>query len=349
LPDDGDILDFRSDTITRPSAGMRQAMARAEVGDDVFGEDPTVRRLEQRAAELCGREAALLVPSGTMANLIGLALHCQRGDEVILERRTHSFSHEVGGGAALFGILFHPLESADGRLLPEQVEEAIRPVDVHQPRTRLVVVENSINLAGGLLYPFELLRRLRQLTRQRGLGLHLDGARIFNAAVASGVEPATWAAQVDTLSFCLSKGLGCPVGSLFVGDREQVDQARWLRKMLGGGMRQAGIIAAAGLYALEHNIARLAEDHARARELAAGLRQCLDERFRVQPVETNMVLIHTDSAATTETTLASWRRAGVLALAPSPTTIRLVTHLDIPAAGARQAVERISRATREQG
>ena len=336
-----DLLDFRSDTFTKPTPEMRKAIAEAEVGDDVFGEDPTVKRLERKAAEIFGREAALLVPSGTMANLIGLALHCDRGDEVVLERRTHSFSHEVGGGAALFGALFHPLDSEDGILRPEQIEHAIRPADVHQPRTKLVVVENTINLAGGLVYPIELLARLRELIDRHGMRLHLDGARVFNASVASGVPVANYAALVHTLSFCLSKGLGCPVGSVLVGDAADMDRARRLRKMLGGGMRQAGIIAAAGLYALEHNVSRLEKDHRTASELARGLREVLDGRFRVQEPETNMVLVHTDSAATTRSTLERWKEAGVLALASHPTAIRLVTHLDLPADAAERALQRI--------
>ncbi len=213
------IFDFRSDTVTRPGPGMREAMAAAEVGDDVMEEDPTVNRLEALAAELCDREAALFVPTGTMANLIGMALHCGRGDEAILERRTHSFSHEVAGAAALFGISLNPLDSPDGLPAPKQVAGAIRPNDIHEPESRLLIIENTANLAGGRVLSLELMRQMRELTLEHGLYLHLDGARIFNAAVATGVPVSDYAAQVDTMSFCLSKGLGCPVGSMVIGNK----------------------------------------------------------------------------------------------------------------------------------
>jgi threonine aldolase len=335
------VLDFRSDTFTKPTDGMRAAMAAAEVGDDVFGEDPTVNRLEERAAGMFGREAALLVPSGTMANLIGLALHCERGHEVIMERRTHSFAHEVGGGAALLGVVFNTLDSPDGILDVEQVEAAIRTEDVHHPKSRLVILENTINLAGGRVVPLERIRQFRQMTLKRDMRLHMDGARIFNASMASGVSFSDYAAEVDTLSCCLSKGLGCPVGSLVIGDRSQIDKARWLRKMLGGGMRQAGVLAACGLYALDHHIYRLKDDHAQARDLAEGLKTVLDDRYRVQDPETNILLIRTDSKETTDSTLSAWSKLGVLALPLNDTTIRLVTHLDVPKGGGREAVKRI--------
>lgn len=337
------VLDFRSDTVTRPSAGMREAMARAEVGDDVFREDPTVRELEERVAALFGREAALFVPSGTMANLIGMALHCGRGDEVILERRTHSFAYEVGGGAALLGVLFHVVDGPDGILTPEQVRDAIRPRDVHEPVSRLIVLENTVNLAGGRVVPLDRVLAFRELTRERGMRLHMDGARIWNASVASGVSLAEYGRAVDTLSCCLSKGLGCPVGSLVIGDRADIERARWYRKMLGGGMRQAGVLAACGLYALEHNLPRLQEDHDRAKKLAHGLRRVLDGRHRVQEPETNMVMVHTDCQATTQETILAWYALGIQALPLSDTMIRLVTHLDIPPGGVEEALRRLTR------
>lgn len=336
-------LDFRSDTLTRPGPGMRKAMAAAEVGDDVFCEDPTVAELERRVAALFGRQAALFVPTGTMANLIGLALHCGRGDEVILERRTHSYAHEVGGGAALLGILFTTLCSESGYLTPELVEPAIRRVDVHQPISRLVVVENTANLCGGRVLPIETLRGLRALTQARGLKLHLDGARIWHAAVASQVALADWAVQVDSLSCCLSKGLGCPVGSLVIADQEQIERARWLRKMLGGGMRQVGVLAACGLYALDHNLPRLHEDHAVAAELAAGLESVLPEGFTVQPPESNMVVVHTPSPAAAEASLAEWAGLGIRCLPVSPTALRLVVHMDLPAGAAAEVIRRLER------
>lgn len=345
MPRDDHTLDFRSDTFTRPSPGMREAMARAEVGDDVFGEDPTVNRLEEEVAARFGREASMFVPSGTMANLIGLGLHCARGDEVVLERRTHSFAHEVGGGAALMGILFSVLDNPDGILTPGQVRPVIRRPDVHAPVTRLVVLENTVNLAGGLIVPLERIQAFRELTRSRDMRLHMDGARIWHASVATGTPLPAYAREVDTLSCCLSKGLGCPVGSLVIGDRDAMDKARWLRKMLGGGMRQAGVLAACGLYALAHNLPRLEENHAVARELADGLSTVLDGRFVVQQPQTNILLIHTDGEQTTRATLDAWARRGVLALPLSASTIRMVTHLDLPAGAAREAVGRIGGTT----
>ncbi len=336
-------LDFRSDTFTKPSAGMREAMAAAEVGDDVFREDPTVKELEERIAELFGREASMLVPSGTMANLIGIALHCQRGDEVIMERRTHSFAHEVGGGAALLGVLFNVLDSPDGIITPEQVQGVIRHKDVHEPISRLVVLENTINLAGGRVVPLEQVQAFHRLTRERGMRLHMDGARIWNASAAGETPLPEYAGAVDTLSCCLSKGMGCPVGSMVIGDAADIERARWYRKMLGGGMRQAGVLAACGLYAIEHNLPRLEEDHAQAAELAQGLHRLLDERHRVQEPETNILMVHTDGQATTEETLTTWYQLGIMALPLSDTMIRLVTHIDVPPGGAAEAIRRLEK------
>lgn len=336
-------LDFRSDTFTKPSAGMREAMADAEVGDDVFREDPTVKELEERIAGLFGREASMLVPSGTMANLIGIALHCQRGDEVIMERRTHSFAHEVGGGAALLGVLFNVLDSPDGSITPEQVQGVIRHKDVHEPISRLVVLENTINLAGGRVVSLKQVEAFRHLTHERGMRLHMDGARIWNASVAGGTPLPDYAGAVDTLSCCLSKGMGCPVGSMVIGDATDIERARWYRKMLGGGMRQAGVLAACGLYAIEHNLPRLEDDHAQAAELAAGLSRVLDERHRVQEPETNILMVHTDGQATTEETLTTWYQLGIMALPLSDTMIRLVTHIDVPPGGAAEAIRRLEK------
>jgi len=338
---DSTALDFRSDTFTKPSAGMREAMARAEVGDDVFREDPTVRELEERIAGLFGREASMFVPSGTMANLIGIALHCRRGDEVIMERRTHSFAHEVGGGAALLGVLFNVLDSADGIITPEQVQGVIRHQDVHEPISRLVVLENTINLAGGRVVPLEQVQAFHKLTRERGMRLHMDGARIWNASVAGGTPLPEYAGAVDTLSCCLSKGMGCPVGSMVIADGADIERARWYRKMLGGGMRQAGVLAACGLYAIEHNLPRLEGDHAQADELATGLGRVLDDRHRVQEPETNILMVHTDGQATTEETLTRWYQLGIMALPLSDTMIRLVTHIDVPPGGAAEAIRRL--------
>lgn len=340
-----EILDFRSDTVTRPTAPMRAAMAAAEVGDDVFGEDPTVNALEERVALLFGREAALFCASGTMSNLIALGLHCGRGDEVILERRTHSFAHEVLGATALFGVGFLPLASPDGILAPAQIEAAIREDDIHEPRTRLVVIENTANLTGGRVVSLERLRAIRSLSRARGLRLHLDGARIWNAAAALGTPLRDFAAEVDTLSCCLSKGLGCPVGSMLVGDRADILRGRKLRKMLGGGMRQAGVIAAAGLYALDHHLERLADDHRLIADLAAQLPDVLPATFSVQPPETNILIVHTDGRASTDKAVRAWSECGLLTLALSETTIRLVAHLDLPRDAVAQAIARIAETT----
>jgi threonine aldolase len=334
-------LEFRSDTFTAPDAGMRRAMAEAEVGDDVFREDPTVRRLEERVAELFGREAALFVPTGTMANLVGIGLHCGRGDEVVLERRTHSFAYETGGMSGLLGVMPAVVDCAEGWLGAEALTGAIRGDNVHWPRTRLALVENTANLAGGRVVPLDHLRRLRALCRERGLALHLDGARIWNAAAATGVALPAWAATADTLCCCLSKGLGCPAGSLVVGDRAAIDEARRLRKMLGGGMRQAGVLAAAGLYALDRHLPRLVEDHELARRVAHALRLVLDESCRVEEPETNMVRVHLREPLLTERLLETWAERGVRALALGGTMIRLVTHHDLPADAAEQLQARL--------
>jgi threonine aldolase len=335
------LLDFRSDTVTRPDEGMRRAMAAAEVGDDVFGEDPTVARLEERVAALFGREAALLVPSGTMANLIAVGLHCRRGDEAILERRTHTFGHETGGIAGLLGVMPSVVDCAEGWLGLEALAAAIHEEDIHHPRTRLAVVENTANLAGGLVVPLAHLSALAGLCRARGLALHCDGARIWNAAAASGTPLADYGAVVDTLACCLSKGLGCPAGSLLVGDRAHIGEARRLRKMLGGAMRQAGVLAAAGLHALDVFLPRLAEDHQAARRLAHALRLVLDESCQVQEPESNIVLVRTLEPGLTTLLLARWEIRGIRALALDEATIRLVTHHDLPADAPEQVRERL--------
>ena len=335
------LLDFRSDTFTRPDAGMRRAMAEAEVGDDVVREDPTVNRLEERVAALFGREAALLVPSGTMANLVGVGLHCGRGDEAVLERRTHSFAHETGGMAALLGVLPATVDCPEGWLSEEALRGAIRGGDIHWPRTRLALVENTANLAGGLVVPLAHLARLYTICREHGLALHLDGARIWNAAAASGTPLADYGAVVDTLACSLSKGLGCPVGSLLVGDRAAIDEARRLRKMLGGGMRQAGVLAAAGLYALDVHLPRLGEDHELARRVAHALRQVLDESIEVDEPESNMVLLHTREPELAERLVESWARRNIRAFTVGGTMIRLVTHHDLPPDADAQLKERL--------
>ncbi|WP_445679977.1 low-specificity L-threonine aldolase [Radicibacter daui] len=262
--------DFRSDTVTRPSAAMRTAMANAEVGDDVFGDDPTLNRLEALAADMLGKEAALFLPSGTQSNLTALMAHCGRGDEYIVGQNQHAYRWEAGGAAVLGSIQPQPLENeADGTIPLEKIEAAIKPDDFHYARTRLLSLENTI---GGKVLSLDYMRSAIELARRHGLNTHLDGARIFNAATALGVPVAEVAAGFDTVSVCLSKGLGAPVGSVLVGRKDLVEAGRRIRKMLGGGMRQAGILAAGGIHALENNVARLADDHANALRLAEGLR-----------------------------------------------------------------------------
>ncbi|MCC6764684.1 MAG: low-specificity L-threonine aldolase [Deltaproteobacteria bacterium] len=336
------IVDLRSDTLTKPTAAMRVAMAAAEVGDDVFHEDPTVSALEERAATLAGKDAALFVPSGTMANLIACKLHTQPGDEVILERTSHLYRYEAGGFAAYAGVSTALLDGERGLLTPAQVDAAIRLPDVHQPRSRLLWLENTHNAGGGSCWPLDRLAAVVAAGRAHGLAVHLDGARAWNACVALGVPLATIAAHVDALSFCFSKGLGCPAGSVLIGDRDFVTEARRVRKQLGGGMRQAGVLAAAALHALEHHIDRLADDHANARLLADGLDGLAGLRVR-RPVETNIVLLDTSGSRRGPMEVVGLLIGeGVRCLPMNATTVRLVTHLDVSRADVEHAV-RVAR------
>jgi len=286
-------IDLRSDTVTHPTPEMRQAMASAEVGDDVYGEDPTVNQLEALAAERLGKEAALFVPSGTMANLASILSHCGRGEEAILGDRCHSFLYEAGGMSALGGVHPYPIANQpDGTMRLSDVEAAVRPDNVHFPKTRLICLENTHNRCGGVAVTLEYTEALGRLAVRHGLALHLDGARIFNASVALGVEPKRLAAAADSVTFCLSKGLCAPVGSLICGGAAFIDRGRRIRKQLGGGMRQAGVLAAAGIVALEAMVTRLAEDHARARRLADGLRELRGIEVEETERMTNMVFVH---------------------------------------------------------
>jgi threonine aldolase len=318
------ICDLRSDTLTKPTAAMRAAMAAAEVGDDVYGEDPSVRALEARVAELLGKEAALFVPSGTMGNQIGLLVHTRPGDEVIIGEGSHCAFYESGAASAWAGVQF-AVAGRGGLFTADEMQEQVKPTPDHFPRTRLVVVENTHNRAGGRVFEQAQIARIAEAARASGLALHLDGARIWNASVKSGIDVALLAAPFDTLSVCFSKGLGAPVGSAFVGTRDHVTSAHRFRKMLGGGMRQAGILAAGALYALEHQRARLDEDHANARLLAdmlAGARG-----LELQPVETNIVSFELGQAAADFAKRAAAR--GVLMNATGRRTLRAVTHLDV--------------------
>ena len=318
------VCDLRSDTLTKPTAAMRAAMAAAEVGDDVYGEDPSVRGLEARVAELLGKEAALFVPSGTMGNQIGLLVHTRPGDEVIIGEGSHCAFYESGAAAAWAGVQF-AVAGHGGLFTAEELLEVVKPSADHFPRTRLVVVENTHNRAGGRVFPQAQVARIAEAARQSGLGLHLDGARIWNAGAKSGLDVAALAAPFDTLSVCFSKGLGAPVGSAFVGTRDHITAAHRFRKMLGGGMRQAGILAAGALYALEHHRARLAEDHGNARLFADTLAGA--PGVVLEPVETNIVSFAVAQPAGEFAKRAATR--GVLMNATGKHTLRAVTHLDV--------------------
>jgi len=330
------LIDLRSDTVTRPGAAMRAAMAAAEVGDDVYGDDPTVNRLQARAAELFGHEAALFAPSGTQTNLIALLTHCQRGDEYIVGQEAHTYKYEAGGGAVLGGIQPQPIaHQADGSLALADIEHAIKPDDFHFARSRLLALENTF---GGRVLQPDYMKAATELVHRRGLATHLDGARICNAAVKLGISLRKAVAGFDSVSVCLSKGLGAPVGSLLCGSRAFIGQALRWRKMLGGGMRQAGVLAAAGLYALEHNVERLAEDHENAAHLARGLSDIA--QIMVIPPETNMVFAHIPDEKCPSLELAL-KRKGILATVEPQ--MRIVLHLDV----SRAEVERITAAFKE--
>jgi threonine aldolase len=329
------LIDLRSDTVTRPTSAMRRVMAAAEVGDDVYGEDPSVNALEERVAGLMGHEAALFVPSGTMGNQIGMRLVCEPGQEVLCDADAHVVTYEMGAAAAIFGISTRTVVSAGGRLDAGALIEQVRPQDNwHLTATAAIAVENTHNRGGGLVQPLEELRRLWDWSRDAHVAVHLDGARLFNASVASGVDLATYGRLADTASVCLSKGLGAPVGSVLVASAERIATARLWRKRLGGGMRQAGVLAAAGLYALDHHLARLAEDHEHA--------QLLAERLGVDAasVETNIVILDGVAAPV----VAEGAKAqGVLVSQVSPRRIRLVTNLGVDRAGVERAAEVLAR------
>ncbi|MCC7540255.1 MAG: aminotransferase class I/II-fold pyridoxal phosphate-dependent enzyme [Deltaproteobacteria bacterium] len=336
------VVDLRSDTVTRPTAAMRRAMADAAVGDDVFGEDPTVRALEGRAAEVLGKAAALFVASGTMANQIALLCHTRPGDEVVVGEGAHVAWYESGAGAAWAGVQF-AVAGRGGTFDASDVEAATKPNAYYLPRTSLVAVENTHNRAGGRVFPADAIARIAAFCRTRGLGLHMDGARIWNAAAATGSSEAALVADADTVSACFSKGLGAPVGSVIAGPREVVERARRFRKMLGGGMRQAGVIAAGALHALDHHRARLRDDHANAAAIAATLATSEHVEIDRTSVETNIVIFDLRSVDG-ETFVARAAEQGVLAHAIGPRRIRLVTHLDVDRAMCERAAEVALRA-----
>ncbi len=325
----GTIIDLRSDTVTRPSAGMRRAIAEAVVGDDVLGDDPTVNELEERVARLFAKEAALYVPSGTMSNVLAIISQSQPGDEVILDRNCHIFNYEAASASAIGGVQLHPLDGPEGFLPLDRLEAAVRPINVHHPRTSIVAAENTHNRGGGRVYPFEQLEEISHFARDCKLRFHLDGARLANASVATGISFVRYAALADSITFCFSKGLGAPVGSALVSDAETIGRARFWRKRLGGGMRQAGVLAAACLYALDNNTERLVEDHEKAKRIGAMFEA--DPRFRLRaPIETNIVIFEgIEPSFEVEAFRSELEAEGVLALAFGGRFMRMVTHLDI--------------------
>jgi threonine aldolase len=339
------VIDLRSDTVTRPTPGMRAALAAAEVGDDVFGEDPTVNRLQERVAALLGKEAALFVPSGTMSNQVCVRAHTQPGDELLCETTCHIYNSEAGGPAALSGVTCRPIDGEYGLLDVGRLEGKVRPVDEHYVRTRLVCLENTHNRGGGRVYPLETVRAISSWARRHGLRLHLDGARLWNAVVATGVPAAEWARHFDSVSVCFSKGLGAPLGSALAGPRDFVARARFVRKLFGGGLRQAGVAAAAALYALDHHVERLAEDHRHARVIAAAIADTPGLRLDPPEVETNLIWVRVDpDLGTARDVAAALKQQGVLVHAAGPQTFRACTHLDVSAAQAERAAETIRRA-----
>jgi threonine aldolase len=337
-----DAIDLRSDTVTRPSREMRAAMANAEVGDDVYGEDPTVSALERRIAELTGKQRALFVPSGTMANQLAYLLHTRRGDEVVIGEGTHSAWFESGAAAALSGVQFSVVGQG-GLFGAAELEAAIRPDAFYLPRTSLVVMENTHNRGGGRVFPLARMREVRELAAARGLRVHLDGARLWNASVASGVPVRDFATCADTVSVCFSKGLGAPVGSALAGPAELSTLGVRLRRMLGGSMRQSGILAAAALYALDHNVERLAEDHEKARTFAGKLAGTAGTELDLHTVETNVVNIRL-AGVDADRVIAAAKSRGVLIGTIAPQTLRAVFHLDVSKSAAERAADALALA-----
>ncbi|MFH0945660.1 MAG: GntG family PLP-dependent aldolase [Planctomycetota bacterium] len=329
--------DFRSDTLTTPTQAMRDAMASARVGDDVFGEDPTVKELESLAAEKVGMPAGLFVPSGTMANQIAVKLFTQPGDEIIAEENSHVLTFEAGGIGLISGVQCRPIRSRGGILDPDEIESRIRADDIHLPRTALICLENTHNVAGGVVMPLSVLDRIAELARRHRIPLHLDGARLFNAAVAEGIDPREYGPRVDLLWVALSKGLSAPVGSVICGDEAKIGRCRRIRKVLGGGMRQVGVLAAAGLVALEHGIERLAEDHRRAAALAGGISRLPGARVDLAATRTNIVMVELEQGGADRVVSALLER-GVKALVFDDSHIRFVTHREVDDAGVALAV-----------
>lgn len=344
-----ELLNMRSDTQTLPSPEMREAIANAVLGDDTYGEDPTVKQFESLAAEMMGKEAALLVLSGNMGNLVSLMAHGNPGDEVIIDQDSHIFYYEVGGLANIAGLMPMPVRSHAGMLDPDEVAAAIRSPNLHYPVPRLLCLENTHNRSGGRVIRLELHKQLCQVARDRGLAVHLDGARIFNAAIAAGVDVTDYTADVDSIQVCLTKGLGCPLGSFVAGSRDFIAKADRARKRLGGGMRQAGIIAAAGLYALRNNVERLADDHARAKRLAEGINRLPQLSVDMTTVESNMVYIdHSATGLSSSKFAAQLKEAGVIVSTRPPHHVRMCTNLHHDDDTVDEVLVRLQRVLEEQ-
>jgi threonine aldolase len=338
------IIDLRSDTVTKPTPAMLRAMMSSPLGDDVFGDDPTVIKLEKETARLLGKPAGLFVPSGTMGNQLAVMTHTRPGDEVILDYESHIFRYEVAGAAVMSGVQFNALRGPGGVMLAEQIREAIRPADIHQPQTALVCLENTHNRAGGTVYPVDEIGRINSICRKNKIRLHLDGARLWNASVASKIPLKEYSKYFDSVMVCFSKGLGCPVGSVLAGDRDFIEKARRHRKMLGGGMRQAGLLAGAGLYALKHNIRRLVEDHERAKALAAKISQLPGVNLDQDSVQTNIIVFDVArSGMNAEQALQKLARRGLWLVSFGRTRLRAVTHLDVDDRDMKKAGEILAK------
>ena len=342
------MVDLFSDTVTRPTAAMRQFMCEAEVGDEQQREDPTVNLLQDMVADLLGKEAALFLPSGTMCNQVAFAVHCQAGDEILLQELAHPLLYEAGGAAALIGAVFRPLPSSDGLFTAEQVESAIRPAVHFMPQSRVVSIEQTSASVGGICWSLDRIQKVCAAAHGRGLVTHMDGARFFNAVVASGTPARAFAAPLDSIWVDLSKGLGAPVGAVLAGSRNFIERAWVFKQRFGGAMRQAGIIAAAGVYALRHHVERLSEDHQRARELASGLAELPGVRLDLTRVQTNIVIFDVEATGLTGEAFTARTQAshGVRFSVVGPCAVRAVTHMDIPPNGIEVALEAARAAVR---
>lgn len=333
-------IDLRSDTVTKPSPGMRQAMANAEVGDDVFGEDPTINALQERCAKITGKQSAIYVPSGSMGNQLAIKSQTNPSDEIVLESESHILNYETSGPSFISGVQVFPVQGVNGILDAEDIKKHIRPSAYYFPSTVLICLENTHNRAGGVIYPLDKIKIIRELALEHGIKMHLDGARIFNASVETGIKVSDYASYFDTISFCFSKGLGAPVGSILCSDTETIDKARKYRKILGGGMRQAGILAAAAMYALDHNIERLKEDHKKARYFAEEISKLKDIEVDLSTVQTNIVIFRIKRAEQEINRLrASMKEKGVVFTDGSYGSLRAVFHLDVSFDEVKAAVD----------